>query len=385
MLPGEYNFHRLDTFALVGQEDNRPLPLEKIHLHRGALHARLAETPDRPAFYKLVIDQTARGGRQHAFDYAARSVERIRIALTFDDGPTPAGDPGDGRVEGSPTARVLEVLRSYAHGRKRQRRGLAAVFFVLTGPDRFMGRTYPKGETADGRALMARAHREGHLLAAHWGGSYSGQGRHHTSRVDFDGDGKDDDGDGKADEDAPYDINGDGRPDGRHALESDLSDCASRIEKATGRRPEFVRPPEWVWRMSGRPEVGAEVLATYRRLGLRMILSDARVGDGGYTIVSKFSLEKRQLSRSLRAAVLAGHADVVVTMHDSNRQTAARVEGWLRRIERVLKATRLGGKKLRAWRDFTFVADREDLADLLRAKREYGMFPGARVGPPPEP
>ena len=382
MLPGEYNFHPLDSFSILGQEDDRPLPLENMHLHRGALHARLAEMPERARFYKLVLDQTARGGRRHVFDYALRSAKKIRVALTFDDGPAAAGDPGDGDAGGSPTTRILDVLRDYGQGGRRKRRGLVAAFFVLTGPDRFMGRTYPKGETADGRALMARAHREGHLLAVHWGGSYRGQGYHHTSRVDCDGDGEDDDGDGRSDEDAPYDVDGDGRPDGRHALESDLLDCARRIEAVTGRAPEFVRPPEWAWEVSGRPEIGREVLATYRRLGLKIILSDAKVGDGGYTVVSTFSLEKRALNRSLRRAVLAGHADVVMTMHDSNRQTAARIESWLRRIERVLGRTRLGGRKLRAWRDFEFVADREELADLLRHKRYYGLFPGKRAPAP---
>ena len=89
------------------------------------------------------------------------------------------------------------------------------------------------------------------------------------------------------------------------------------------------------------------------------------------------SFQCSRLNRSLRGAILAGYADVVVTMHDSNRQTAARIESWLGRIERVLKRTRLGGRKLRAWREFEFVADREELADLLRRKRSYGLFPGA--------
>jgi peptidoglycan/xylan/chitin deacetylase (PgdA/CDA1 family) len=375
-LPGGYNFDPRDRFEILPQEGAAGLRLGDLRVNRGHLLGTVGRVPAGAlGYHRLVIDQRARGGGRHSFDYMFRVVKRLRVVFTFDDGPEADGDPNDGRVTRSPTARVLDVLAAYRHGPGRSRRGIKAAFYVLTGPELFMGKTYPKGETEDGRVLMARAAREGHLLAAHWGGSYRKQKYHHTGRVDYDGNGRDGDGDGRADEDAPYDIDGDGRADGRHALESDLLECIRRIATVTGRRPEFVRPPEWCYLVPGRPWLGAEVLATYRRLGLKMILTDAKLGDGGNALVSAFSLEKHMLARSLRAAVRRGYADIVVTMHDSNNFTAARLKGWLRRVERILGGMKLGGWRLRPDRDVVFVNDRETLIRILAAKHSFSYRP----------
>jgi peptidoglycan/xylan/chitin deacetylase (PgdA/CDA1 family) len=382
LLPGEYRFDPRDRLELSFGQGRQPLPLEDARVFRGRLRAKIPRLPAaRTGFLRLVLDQTARGGGRTGFDCAIRVVRRLRVVLTFDDGPVPAGDPADGNVRGSPTDRVLDVLAGYRHGPGRGRRGLKAVFFVLTSPERFMGRTYPKGGTADGAELMARAAREGHLLAAHWGGKYRKQGYHHTSRVDGDDNGLDDDGDSRVDEDRAYDIDGDGRPDGQCALESDLLQCVRRIEAVAGRRPEFVRPPEWVWRSPRRPEVTRRVLACYRRLGLKMVLTDAKLGDGGYSLLSRLSLEGRMLKRSLRRAVRLGHADLVLTMHDSNPQTAARLERWLRRVERILAGITLGGRRLDPLTDVEFVSDPDRLRELLRTKRRFAIG-GPRDRPP---
>ncbi len=382
VIPGDYRFDPRDRFELLNSKGEVSLPLEKVRVSRGRLRGRIRLVPQAASgFRTLVIDQTARGGLRHRFDCAFRIVDRLRVALTFDDGPVPAGDPADGKVEGSPTARILDALAAYRHGPGRSRRGLKAVFFVLTSPEKFMGKTYLKGETADGRALMARVAREGHLLAAHWGGKYRKQGYHHTSRVDGDDNGVDDDGDGRADEDQAYDVDGDAKPDGKCALESDLLECTARIRKVCGQRPEFVRPPEWVWRRPGRPEVSRRVRAVYRRLGLKMILTDAKLGDGGYALVSALALENRCLKLSLRRAVARGHADIVLTMHDSNTKTARRLEAVLRRVERILAGISLGGRRISPLRDVEFVSDGQELARLLRAKRcfGYGAAPSGKT------
>jgi peptidoglycan/xylan/chitin deacetylase (PgdA/CDA1 family) len=377
-LPGDYRFDDRDRFEVVPHAGGKPLPLEDVRVWRGRLLGRISRVPAQQlGFSKLIIDQTARGGTRLEFDYAFRIIDRLRVALTFDDGPVPIGDPSDGRTKGSPTARVLDVLAAHRHGPERSRRGVKAVFFVLTSPEKFMGKTYLKGETADGAALMKRAAREGHLLAAHWGGKYRKQRYHHCSRVDGDNNGRDDDGDGRVDEDQAYDINGDGKPDGKCALESDLLESLARVQATTGQRPEFVRPPEWVWRLPGRPEIGKRVLATYKRLGLKMILTDAKLGDGGYAQVSVFSMEGQMLKRSLRRAVARGHCELVITMHDSNTQTAAKLKRWLRRVESILAGIKLGGRRIDPLRDVEFIDDRAALVKLLREKRCFA-YPRVR-------
>jgi peptidoglycan/xylan/chitin deacetylase (PgdA/CDA1 family) len=321
------------------------------------LRARLPECPPAGSLLDLVVDQRARGGVLHVFPSAVRVVDGLRIALTFDDGPVPTGDPSDGIVAGSPTERVLQVLATYRHGPGRGRQGVAAAFFVLTGPDRFLGTVRPKGETVDGGELMSRTAAAGHLLGVHWGGRYLSQNRRHTSAVGG----------------APYDIDGDGLPDGSNALESDLIECVLRIRETTGQTPEFVRPPLWCYSVRGRPEVEKQVRDTYARLGLRMVLTDARLGDGGYSLIGALSLQNRQLRRSLRRAIGAGQTDLVVTMHDSNPRTARRLRWVLRFCERVLAGTRLGGRRVDPATDVRFVDSAKELAELLRAKENYAL------------
>jgi peptidoglycan/xylan/chitin deacetylase (PgdA/CDA1 family) len=377
VLPGDYRFCDSDRAEVVDPR-GRTAALTGLRVFRGKLIGRIPRVPpDACGYWKLIVDQTQRGGARHEFDFAMRAVKKLRVALTFDDGPVPSGDPDDGLVNGSPTARTLDVLAAYRHGPGRSRRGLTAAFFVLTGPEKFMGKTYRKGETGDGRALMARAAREGHLVEAHWGGRYRRQRYHHTGRVDGDGNGRDDDGDGRADEDRAYDVDGDGRPDGGNALESDLTECINRIVAATGRRPEFVRPPEWVHRIRNRPELERRVKGAYRRLGLKMILTDAKLGDGGYAQVSALTLENRVLTGSLRRAVARGHSDLVITMHDSNSHTVRRLERWLLRIERILERCRPGGQRIDVEKHVEFIGEREKLRALLGRKRGFAYPRGS--------
>jgi peptidoglycan/xylan/chitin deacetylase (PgdA/CDA1 family) len=373
---GGYRFDPRDRIELRGHDGGADLAVASVRVSRGRLVASLSRVPSGAVGYKqLVIDQTTRGGARLRFDYVLRVVDKLRVALTFDDGPAACGDADDGHVKNSPTTRVLDALAAYRHGPGRARRGLKAAFFVLTGPERFLGGTYPKGETRDGRRLLERTAREGHVLAAHWGGCYSKQKYLHTSRVDRDGNGRDDDGDGRVDEDAAYDVDGDGLPDGACALESDLLHCVNRVEQVTGRRPEFVRPPLWGWRCPRRPELGRRVLASYRRLGLKPVLTDAKLGDGGYAVIGLFSPKSWVLKSGLRRAVAAGHAELVLTMHDSNRSTAGNLPKWLRKIEQVLGNINLGGRRIDPARDVQFASTRAELLEVLRAKRRFACDP----------
>lgn len=289
-----------------------------------------------------------------------RVIRQYRVLLTFDDGPAAGHDPFDGNPEGSPTLRVLDALDAFRHGSDRSRQGVAAAFFVLTTQDRFFFTRYHKAEVADGQTLLRMTNERGHLLAAHWGGEYGSQMKYHTRRV----------------LDPPYDATGDGRIDGRNALESDLLECIQTVQRHGHQRPRFVRPPVWRYRDRKNPAIERKVLDTYRRLGLTMVLTDAKYPDGGYDFYTRFRARKYQnLRQTLLHAMQYGDGDIVITMHDSNNETANHITRILDFILETMETAVVGGCAVDAGTRVKFVQCREEAADLLRDKTVYSMFP----------
>lgn len=358
-IEGDYRFVDGDRFFIQGQNGAGDLPLEDVHVvGRDVLVGTVPEVPRTAiGYHRLILDQTARGGGQSRFDYAFKVVPSFRVLLTFDDGPAKSGDPNDGMVEGSSTLKVLNTLRDYRHGPGRRQQGLTAVFFVLTQPETFYKTVYPKGECRDGEVLLREIARRGHIIGAHWGGRYFCQTIGHNRRV----------------KDPPYDWNGNGdaSDDGANALESDLLECIHRIESVTGIRTRFVRPARWMYQDPNDPVIEFEVLETYERLGLKMILTDAKLGDGGYWFVGHFVPKKKVLREGILRAVSLGVHDLIITMHDSNDETALQLPFFLDWIKKTIAEIELGGERIDPERHFQFVSDPETALAILQERERF--------------
>jgi peptidoglycan/xylan/chitin deacetylase (PgdA/CDA1 family) len=203
-----------------------------------------------------------------------------RFLLTFDDGPST-------REPYNPTRAILDAL-----ARNPVQPGIKAVFFVQTRDPR-------AGGSAAGRALMRREHAEGHVLGVH-----SGSPRGHIDHCLM--------------------------PDAE--LERTLANAKRDIAAIAGRPPDLVRPPFW--------DYDARTLAAYRRLGLRMLLTDVSANDG---VIYVFDVSFRRRSHirdalaGLREKIAAGGLPVVggaiplvVAFHDTNTFTAHHMDEYLR-------------------------------------------------------
>ena len=295
---------------------------------------------DMVGYWDLVLERA--DGEVPPVPFAVRVVRRVRIALTFDDGPS---------TRWNTTKRILDAL---------EEEGIKAAFFVLTTPDRTFGGRRRKADSPGGFDLLVREVKEGHLIGCHWGGRYGSQHNTHPRRIPR----------------GAYDADSDGRddvvgPDGC-ALESDLLECMTRVEcalAAAGRPlgPEFVRPPLWRYR------AGIEnALPTYEDLGLKMILTDAWVRDGGYGHIPFCRPKGYLVTRNIEGAIREGHGEIVVTMHDSNFRTARRFKSVLADIRR-----KMAGLGLEEGSEWCFISDTEELRGVLRKKRRFRSDVGA--------
>ena len=203
-----------------------------------------------------------------------------RFLLTFDDGPST-------REPYNPTRAILDAL-----ARNPVQPGIKAVFFVQTRDPR-------AGGSAAGRALMRREHAEGHVLGVH-----SGSPRGHIDHCLM--------------------------PDAE--LERTLANAKRDIAAVAGRPPDLVRPPFW--------DYDARTLAAYRRLGLRMLLTDVSANDG-VIYVFDVSFRRRSHIRDALAGlhekiaagglpVVGGAIPLVVAFHDTNTFTAHHMDEYLR-------------------------------------------------------
>ncbi|HTF36507.1 MAG TPA: polysaccharide deacetylase family protein [Myxococcota bacterium] len=268
---------------------------------------------------------------------------RIRLVLTFDDGPSNERFDELGRgasgLSNTPTERVLDVLRA---------EGISAAFFVLTGPDRMFGGTVqPKGETELGFEELRREVREGHVLGCHWGGRYGSQLRKHTASLSL----------------PAYDSDGDGIvdrvTDPGNALESDLLQCMRRgaeayaAEGLAGERPALVRPPLWTYLEGDR-----DARPAYAALGLHMVLADARLPDGAVRWAAEWF--GFWLVRQVRQAVRTGNPDVVIALHDVNRRSARSLPKLIGRIRQGL-----ADEGLEEHRDWKFTTNPDEVLAVL--------------------
>jgi peptidoglycan/xylan/chitin deacetylase (PgdA/CDA1 family) len=250
-------------------------------------------------------------------------LDCFRVALSFDDGPAQGGD--DGRTA-SPTLAVLRILADFRHGANN--RGAAAIFFVLTSPDTFLRDTFKKGETAAGGEILREIDRQGHVIGVHWGGGYGKQTTTHPRHAALPA----------------------ANSWQNNLLETELQQCLDRIEDLTGKRPRYVRPPLWKYEKDG-----VSCLPTYRRLGLKMLLTDAKYPDGGYKIISVWIPRKKKLfAQNLRTAFRRGEKNLLLSMHDSNTQTAAALPEILQTVKDTFAAIDWG------------VANPQTLGDRLR-------------------
>ena len=336
-----------DAFCLRSHESGRELPITQVRRDGGELVGVVDEVAAEMAgWHEMVL--VLNGRSSEPVPFAVRVVERIRIALTFDDGPSVEHFRYLGTNEGgelrTSTEKILDVLKA---------EGITGAFFVLTSPDTFLWRTHPKAETDEGFALLRRTVREGHVVAAHWGGTYGHQTVCHPARMAAPA--YDHDGDGVVDR-----VSGAG-----NALETDLLQCIGRITEAyaaENRRDlscEFVRPPLWRYRSGA-----ADARPLYKRMGLKMIFTDSKLSDGGYPMAG--GTFESWLVGGLRGSIAKSHADVILTMHDSNPHTARDIEGVLREIRASM--TEQGFEEGTHWK---FVDSAAEMTQLFRAKTHY--------------
>lgn len=264
-----------------------------------------------------------------------------RILLTFDDGPN------------EPT--TTAVLQELANRKAK------AVFFVLTGPEMLFKRTfrrvYPKAESESGFRTVVAEIKQGHLIACHWGGTYGSQSNYHPPRVLK----------------PAYDATGDGVIDRvsqpGNALESDLLQCRQRLNQALSiaqsedirldmQKPgtiSYVRPPVWKYKIDA-----LDARPVYKALGMQMVMTDFRLVDGGYPHQG-FPMAGRMAARTARA-ILEGQKEVVLTMHDSNTDTAAHLPGILDTLERALDR-----RGLVRGVDWEYTRSIEEIQDVLKS------------------
>jgi peptidoglycan/xylan/chitin deacetylase (PgdA/CDA1 family) len=264
----------------------------------------------------------------------------IKIVLTFDDGPA-----NSIKHKPSSTGIVLDVLK---------KEHIKAAFFVLTAPDRFKAKTLHKAETREGLKLLKQIAYDGHLIACHWGGTYKSQKKLHPNRILL-----------KA-----YDYNNDNIIDKvtsrGNALETDLLQCKSRIHEAVQAAGmqnisvRFVRPPLWKYK-----NFRGDARHTYNALKLKMILTDAKLYDGGGGLQMR-----RKLVRDLEKTIKSGETNIVLTMHDSIMRTAKKLHSTINFIRK--RMTRLG---LTEGKDWSFTKSRTEIEDIFNSKTTFYLYP----------
>ena len=277
------------------------------------------------------------------------SAAPARILLTFDDGPNQPS-----------TTLVLKEL---------ERRKAKAVFFILTGPEtlfeeRRFRRVYPKAETESGFQTVVKEVEQGHLIACHWGGTYGSQSNYHPPRL----------------AEPAYDSTGDGVvdkiSDPGNALESDLIQCRQRLNQALSiiqservdpnlQKPgtiSYVRPPVWKYKIDD-----LDARPVYEALGMQMVMTDFRLVDGGYPHQG-FPMPGRMAARTAKA-ISQGRTEVVLTMHDSNTETAKDLPRILDKLEHALKR-----RGLVRGVDWDYTENIEQIQDVLQSFLERTSY-----------
>lgn len=242
---------------------------------------------------------------------------KAKVLLTFDDGPEGDEDkPG----QFNSTSSILGTLSTNS-----VKSGIKATFFTLTHGAQWGGSGF-------GAGLLCTEYTSAHVVSIHQGGQGC-KGPHtlqlHTKRVD-----------GFA---YPVGPNGEvlkkneGDPNGLNRLESDLIAAIRRLRFLFGDPsydPEFVRPPMYVYNDDVVAAYGSE--AVKRELGndvgLKMVLTDTLWGDGGGGPWPPSSQVSAGLKASVQNCIGKGIYEIVLTLHDSNDDTANNLETYLNDI-----------------------------------------------------
>ena len=124
--------------------------------------------------------------------------------------------------------------------------------------------------------------------------------------------------------------------------------------------PWFVRPPIWKYNEA--------VLGVYDELHLKMILTDSLLHDGGYSWQG--GTFESWLMWIVEDAIEEGQAELVLTMHDSNRATARDLPAILAHIRAQM--AEWGYTEGQHW---DFVKDTNELLDILCEKRTFHSKP----------
>lgn len=219
-----------------------------------------------------------------ALTWANPSPTPIRFLLTFDDGPSAS-------LYHNPTEQVLNTL-----AKNSVQPAIKAIFFIQSRAKR-------GGGTEQGRKIMAREWREGHLLAFHT--TTPG----HTNHRYLD------------DEE----------------LQESLTNGIADLTAITGSAPQLVRPPFWSY--------NERTFALYQKNHLHVLLTDLSAKDGkiwGFNLsFTKRSNMYKQLAglreqwRSGQLPTVDGAVPIVVTFHDVNTYTADHLEEYLQILLQV--------------------------------------------------
>mgnify|MGYP003396506076 CR=1 FL=1 len=124
----------------------------------------------------------------------------------------------------------------------------------------------------------------------------------------------------------------------------------------------YVRPPVWKYKidhLDARP--------VYEALGMQMVMTDFRLVDGGYPHQG-FPMSGRMAARAAKA-VSRGATEVVLTMHDSNTNTAKNLPKILDKLEQALKR-----RGLVQGVDWEYTQDIEEIQDVLKNFLERATY-----------
>lgn len=229
----------------------------------------------------------------------------IQIVLTFDDGPHAAGKDAKNY-----TREIATILKT---------RKIVGAFFIQANAE---GRFREKA----GKEATKEVSELGHVIAIH-----TGSPEDHTShsvRVAK----------------PARDVNGDGKPDGLNALESDLISAKSEIKKVLGSEPLYVRAV-------GLEKLTPQMRDTYDRVGLKHIGSNVDSKDNTKCDGSVCEKDRHTPAPIVMKTLESGKWSVpnaiknqkaqhlIVLFHDINGTTAASLGTYIETIKQAVEAS----------------------------------------------
>jgi hypothetical protein len=176
----------------------------------------------------------------------------------------------------------------------------------------------------------------------------------------------------------PYNV---GTGDSTTELEWNLRHCKSFLEQVIGytytSEVYYVRPPKWRAPLS--------VIQEYQKTDVYFgiagngnpLASDTKTMDAGASWMTGEATVLDRLQCQVRTVLRAGCSDIIVTLHDSNADTAEYLPDYLNRIEKAVyfevgMTCPSGQASMKSLVEF--VHDRDELRTILDAKISEGKF-----------